>query len=73
MGSKHERAQLDIPHTVQAGQRSLFPVSLKTPQYENILKPPEGNSDEQIQIGSGKSNGRVEKGSTNCSAASALN
>lgn len=60
-GSKHERIQLGVPHTVQAGERSLSPGNL-TPQCEKILKPPEGNSNEQINIGSGKRNGRVRKG-----------
>lgn len=59
-GSKHERTQLGIPHTVQPGEKSV-PSQSQTPQYEKILKPPEGDSNEQIKTGSGKRNGRVRK------------
>lgn len=59
-GSKHERTQLGIPHTVQARERS-GPSQSQTPQYEKILKPPEGDTNEKIKIGSGKRNGQVKR------------
>lgn len=42
-GSKYETTQLCVPHTVQAGKKSV-PSQSQAPWYEKLLKTPEGNS-----------------------------